>query len=183
MRHLIGSPRYRCIGGSCNTAPIGVLPSTDNMPSAKFIFPPNFDAVTKSETFTVKLAINHLETGWFTNPQTNFMSAPQEINANGDIMGHSHIVIEQLTGFGQTTPTDPRTFVFFKALNDPAVDGVLSTDVTGGLSPGYYRIAAFHTGANHQPSMSDRSRTTQCLTDCRSRIRSCCPCCPARSFG
>jgi len=138
-------------GGSCNTAPIGVIPSKENMPSSKFIFPPNFDTLRKNEPFTIKLAINHLETGWFTNPQTNFMSSPQEVNANGDVIGHSHVVIQSLTGFGQTTPIDPNQWVFFKALNDPAVDGVLSTVVSDGLSPGYYRIAAFHSGANHQP--------------------------------
>jgi len=138
-------------GGSCNPVPIGIIPSTKNMPSSKFIFPPNFAAVTKNQTFTIQLAISHLETGWFTNSAETFMSAPTEINANGDVMGHSHFVIQKLTGFGQTTPIDPQTFVFFKAVNDPAENGVLSTNVTGGLPVGYYRIAAFHSGANHQP--------------------------------
>ena len=125
------------------------------MPSAKFIFPPNFAAVTKATTFTVQLAISHLQTGWFTNAQNTFMSAPVEVNAFGDVIGHSHIVIEKLSGFSQTTPTDPKGYVFFKALNDPAVNGVLSANVTGGLPVGYYRIAAFHTGGNHQPSECD----------------------------
>jgi hypothetical protein len=69
-------------------------------------------------------------------------------------IGHSHIVIQQLTGFDQTTPTDTRTFVFFDTLNDPAVNGILTSNV-GGLPAGYYRIAAFHSGANHQPSECD----------------------------
>jgi len=137
--------------GSCNPAPIGAIPSVDNMPSSKFIFPPNFAAVKANETFTVKIAINHLETGWFTNADSTYMAAPIIVNADGDVMGHAHIVVEQLTGFGQTTPTDPRTFTFFKALNDPSVDGVSSIDIAGGLPAGYYRIATFHTGANHQP--------------------------------
>jgi len=138
-------------GGSCNPAPIGVIPSVENMPSAKFIFPPNFEALAKSTTFTVRLAISHLQTGWFTNSQNTYMSAPVEVNAFGDVIGHSHIVIEKLTGFAQTTPTDPKNYAFFKALNDPAVNGVVSTDVTGGLAAGFYRIAAFHSGSNHQP--------------------------------
>lgn len=138
-------------GGSCNTAPIGVIPSTNNMPSAKFIFPPNFERLAKKSAFTISIAINHLETGWFTNPQETYMSSPQQLNSNGDVLGHSHVVIEQLTGFGQTTPTDPTMFTFFKGLNDPAVNGVLSCDVTGGLAVGYYRAAVIHSGANHQP--------------------------------
>jgi hypothetical protein len=129
-----------------------VIPSVDNIPSAKFIFPPNFAALAKNKAFTVQVVINNLETGWFTNPDSTFLSAPLVVNAEGDIMGHSHVVIEQLTGFGQTTPTDPKQFVYFKALNSPAVNGVLSTNVTGGLPAGYYRIAAIHSGANHQPS-------------------------------
>jgi len=138
-------------GGSCNTAPIGVIPSKENMPSSKFIFPPNFAALAKGQEFTVQLAISHLDTGWFTNPTYTYMSAPQEVNANGDVIGHSHIVIEKLTGFGQTTPMDPTKFAFFKGLNDPAVNGVLSVNVTAGLPAGYYRISAIHTAMNHQP--------------------------------
>lgn len=129
-----------------------MIPSVDNIPSAKFIFPPNFAALAKNTPFTIKLAVNNLETGWFTNPDSTFLSAPLVLNADGDIMGHSHVVIEQLTGFGQTTPTNPKQFMFFKGLNVPAVNGVLSTNVTGGLPGGYYRIAAIHSGANHQPS-------------------------------
>ena len=143
---------FESLGGSCNNAPIGVIPSVDHMPSAKFIFPPNFAALRANQTFTVKIAVNHLDTGWFTNPGNTYMAAPIAVNAAGDVFGHSHIVIDRLTGFGQTTPTDPRTFVFFRALNDPAVNGVSSLDIAGGLPAGYYRIATFHTGANHQPS-------------------------------
>jgi len=132
---------------------MGMIPSIDNMPSSKFLFPPNFVTLGKGRTFTVQVVISHLEAGWFTNPQETYMSAPVELNANGDVIGHSHIVVEALSGFGQTTPTDPRNFTFFKALNDPAAaNGVVSTEVTGGLPAGYYRISVFHTGANHQPS-------------------------------
>lgn len=147
---------------------MGVIPSVDNIPSAKIIFPPNFEALAKNSTFTVQVAVNHLETGWFTNPDTTFLSAPVVVNANGDVMGHSHVVVEKLSGFGQTTPTNPMSFVFFKGLNLPAVNGVLSTNVTGGLPAGYYRIAVIHSGANHQPStcnLCDRQGIPRGLTD------------------
>ena len=156
------------------------------MPSAKFIFPPNFEALAKATPFTVQLAISHLQTGWFTNSQETFMSAPVEVNSSGDVIGHSHIVIEKLSGFGQTTPTDPKSFTFFKALNDPAVNGVLSTVVTNGLPAGYYRIAAFHSGGNHQPSECDNDLApppAQGLTDGRSRISSRSSCGYARGHG
>lgn len=134
---------------------MGVIPSVNNIPSAKFIFPPNFEVLAKASPFTIELAISHLQTGWFTNAQSTFLSAPVEVNGFGDVIGHSHVVIEKLSGFGQTTPTDPKGFTFFKAMNNPAVNGVLSVDVTGGLPAGHYRIAAFHSGGNHQPSECD----------------------------
>ena len=84
------------------------------------------------------------------------MSSPQEVNMNGDVMGHSHIVVDELIGgFDQMTPTDPRTPRFFMGLNAPPVNSVLST-VVSGLTAGYYRVAVFHSGANHQPSASNR---------------------------
>ena len=143
-------------------------------------------ALAKNKTFTIQVVVNNLETGWFTNPDTTFMSAPLVVNANGDVMGHSHVVIELLTGFGQTTPTDPKHFVFFKGLNLPAVNGVLSTDVTGGLPAGYYRISVMHSGANHQPSAHSLCHILTMphgLADCRFRISSCSSCCPKGGYG
>ena len=128
------------------------------MPSSKFIFPPNFATLAKNDPFTVQLAIRHVETGWFTNPQSTYMSSPVEVGASGDVIGHSHIVIEKLSGFGQTDPTDPRYFVFYKALGDPEENGVLSTVIAGGLPAGYYRIATFPVGANHQPSACNHNQ-------------------------
>jgi len=125
------------------------------MPSAKFIFPTNFGTIPKNQSFTVQVAVSHLETGWFTNAMKTYMSSPQVVNAVGDVIGHSHIVIEQLPGgFNQTTPTDPKNVIYFQGLNAPAVDGVLSWEVPS-ISvppPGYYRIAVVHSAANHQPS-------------------------------
>ena len=51
----------------------------------------------------------------------------------------------------QTTTTDPKKFAFFKGLNNKAVGGALSADVTAGLPVGVYRLASINTAANHQP--------------------------------
>jgi hypothetical protein len=48
---------------------------------------------------------------------------------------------------------DPTKFAFFKGLNEPASNGVLSADVTSGLAPGKYRLATIHTSANHAPAV------------------------------
>jgi len=43
--------------GSCNPAPMGVLPSTDNMPSSKFVSPKNGDTLKENTPFTITMAI------------------------------------------------------------------------------------------------------------------------------
>ena len=75
------------------------------------------------------------------------------MNAQGQIIGHSHVVVEQLSAIDQTTPTDPTKFAFFKGLNSPAANGVLSADVTAGLPAGVYKLSSINTAANHQPAL------------------------------
>jgi len=137
--------------GSCNAAPMGVIAATTNMPSSKFVFPTNGGTVPANKNFTVQMAISNLETGNFVNAEANYFAAPQQVNAQGQIIGHSHIVIEKLTSATQTTPTDPNTFAFFKGLNDPATNGVLSATVANGLPAGTYRLSSINSAANHQP--------------------------------
>ncbi|KAI0351866.1 hypothetical protein OH77DRAFT_1563073 [Trametes cingulata] len=139
--------------GSCNPAPMGVIASTANMPSSKFVFPKNGGTVPANKNFTIQMAIKHLETGHFTNAQENYFAAPQVVNAQGDIQGHSHVVVEQIDALDTTKVTDPTKFAFFKGLNDKAVNGVLSVEVGGGLPKGFYRLASINAAANHQPAL------------------------------
>jgi hypothetical protein len=139
------------ISGSCNPAPMGVYPSSANMPSAKFVFPTSGAVLVAGTTFNVTLAVKNIVTGSFVNPHSNFHSAPQQLDGSGQIMGHSHVVIDQLSALHQVTPTDPTSFAFFSALNAPAVNGMLTVNVTGGLPAGFYRISSLNTAANHQP--------------------------------
>jgi hypothetical protein len=140
-------------GGSCNPAPIGVIPSIDNMPSAKFTSPKNGDTIPANQAFTISMAIQNLETGNFVNAQQNYFAAPQQLNAQGQIVGHSHVVVEQLSSISQTTPTNPKQFAFFKGLNAAAQGGILTADVTAGLPAGAYRLCSINTAANHQPAI------------------------------
>ncbi|KAG5340063.1 hypothetical protein C0989_002933 [Termitomyces sp. Mn162] len=139
--------------GSCNPAPIGGIPSTDNMPSAKFSSPKNFATIKANTSFTIEMNIRGMETGFFVNADENYFAAPQQLNAQGQIKGHSHVVIEQLDSLEQATPTDPQKFAFFKGLNSAAVNGKLTADVTVGLPAGVYRLASINTNANHAPAI------------------------------
>ncbi|KAF8346556.1 hypothetical protein F5887DRAFT_85617 [Amanita rubescens] len=138
-------------GGSCNPAPMGLIPSVNNMPSAKFVFPPNFGTIQASTSFTIQMAIQGMETGFFVNAQQNYFSAPQQLNAQGQIQGHSHVVVEALSSLNQTTPTNPQKFTFFKGLNAAAQNGILTALVAGGLPVGVYKVSSINTAANHQP--------------------------------
>lgn len=139
--------------GSCNPAPMGSIPSTTNMPSAKFQFPKNLDTIPANKEFTVQMSIQGMETGHFVNAQQNYFAAPQQLNSKGQIVGHSHVVIEKIDSLTQTTPTDPTKFAFFLGLNTAAVNGVLTADVTKGLPAGTYRLGSINTAANHQPCL------------------------------
>ncbi|KXN89813.1 hypothetical protein AN958_04817 [Leucoagaricus sp. SymC.cos] len=139
--------------GSCNPAPIGTIPSSDKMPSSKFTNPKNGDTIPSNQAFTISMAISNLATGNFVNAQENYFAAPQQVNSQGLIVGHSHVVVELLDSLDQTTTTDPKKFAFFKGLNAAASNGVLTADVTNGLPAGAYRLCSINAAANHQPAI------------------------------
>jgi len=139
--------------GSCNPAPMGSIPSSSKMPSAKFTNPKNGDTIPANTKFTITMAINNLETGNFVNAEENYFAAPQQLNGAGEIIGHSHVVVETLDALDQTTPTNPSKFAFFKGLNDAAQGGILSATVAAGLPAGAYRLCSINTAANHQPAL------------------------------
>jgi hypothetical protein len=130
---------------------MGVIPSSQNIPSAKFTFPQNFGTIPANQAFTISMAINNLETGNFVNAQQNYFSAPQQVNGQGQIVGHSHVVVEAIDSLNSTTPSDPTKFAFFKGLNAAAVNGILTANVTAGLPAGTYKLSSINTAANHQP--------------------------------
>jgi hypothetical protein len=129
---------------------MGAIPSTDNMPSSKFTIPKNGDTFQENTTFTITMVVANFQTGVIANGETNYFAAPQQLNAQGQIIGHSHAVVETLSALDQTTPTDPKKFALFKGLTTGA-NGVLTADVTTGLPAGFYRLSSINTAANHQP--------------------------------
>jgi hypothetical protein len=139
-------------GGSCNPAPMGVIPSSDNMPSAKFTFPKNGETVQANKQFTISMAIRGMEAGHFVNADKNYFAAPQQLNDKGQIVGHSHVVVEKLESLDQTTPTNPKQFAFFKGLNGkPNGQNELTAVVMKGLPEGVYKLSSINTASNHQP--------------------------------
>ena len=132
---------------------MGAIPSTTNMPSVKFVTPPNLAVIPHNTTFEITLAVKNFASGYFVNPNTNYFAAPQQLDpTTGLIQGHVHAVVETLHSLHQTTPTNPTKFAFFVALNGKAdARGYLYANVTGGLPKGVYRLSTIAAAMNHQP--------------------------------
>jgi len=139
--------------GSCNPAPMGQIPAVTAMPSAKFSNPANFGTIPADQDFDIVMNIANLETGNFVNAQASYFAAPQQLNTAGQIVGHSHVVVEAINGLNDTTPTNPQVFAFFLGLNAAATGGALTATVKAGLPAGTYRLASINTAANHQPAL------------------------------
>jgi hypothetical protein len=146
--------------GSCNPAPMGAIPSSGNMPFSQFTNPTNGAIIPANEAFTISMNIYNLDTGYFVNANTNYFSAPQQVNAQGMIYGHSHVVIQP------DDDLDPTKFTYFKGLNNAAQGGALTDVVAAGIPAGSYRICSIHTAANHQPVLGPIAQHGA-FNDCR----------------
>ncbi|KZV99302.1 hypothetical protein EXIGLDRAFT_762827 [Exidia glandulosa HHB12029] len=139
--------------GSCNPTIMGEIIAKDKMPSAKIISPPNFSTIAKGSSVTFKIKTRNMDTGHFVNAQLNYFAAPQQGNAQGILIAHSHITVNAISSFQDSDALDPQLFTFFKGLNDPAVNDILSADAPGGFDVGFYRACTINSAANHQPAL------------------------------
>ncbi len=138
--------------GSCNGIPMGKIPAVPNMISAMIINPKSGATVTSDTTFNISVNTVHLKAGNFVNPTTNYYTAPQDLDNNGDIIGHCHVTIQDIGSLDSETPPDPSKFAFFKGIDDAGNGrGLLQAVVDGGLPPGTYRVCTMIAAQNHQP--------------------------------
>ncbi|KAK0703900.1 hypothetical protein B0T26DRAFT_733182 [Lasiosphaeria miniovina] len=138
--------------GSCNGIPMGRLPAADNMISALITAPQPGDAVTAHATFTVRIQTRNLRAGFLANPGATYYSAPQDLDERGRVLGHCHVVIQDIGSLRATAAPDPAAFVFFTGVDDAGDGGgLLRAAVPGGLPPGAYRVCSMIAARNHQP--------------------------------
>ncbi|KAF7364045.1 hypothetical protein MSAN_01063200 [Mycena sanguinolenta] len=137
--------------GSCNPAPMGLIPTVNNMPSVLITQPAKGATLQANTTFSLQLLVANLETGVFTSFTSNFLSAPQQLNSAGLILGHFHVVIDPLDALDSTFPTDSLDFAYFSIVSDVATAGEINTEVTNGLPEGFYRMTVTPRAASHQP--------------------------------
>jgi len=141
-------------GSTCNGIVMGDIPAKTNIPSAKFAFPANGDtSIVANTSFVVRLNVKRMQTGVFTNSSVAFLGAPQQLNKDGEIIGHTHIVIQALPSLDSTEPRDNTQFAFFKGVDGAAKNGEVQVTVADGLPAGFYTLASINTAANHQPAL------------------------------
>jgi hypothetical protein len=116
--------------------------------------PKNLDTIASGQTFTIVLQVQGMQLGTFTNAQKTYFANPQKLNADGQIIGHTHIVVEAMDSLTSTKTTDPKRFVFFKGVNTPQdKNRNVQVDVNGGLKPGVYRMCTITSSHTHQPAI------------------------------
>lgn len=69
---------------------MGDIPSFDNMVTTIITSPGQGDDLEANKDFDIKLQVNNLNAGSFTNPQVTYYAAPQRLK-NGKIIGHVHV--------------------------------------------------------------------------------------------
>ncbi|KAF9878236.1 hypothetical protein CkaCkLH20_04274 [Colletotrichum karsti] len=138
--------------GSCNGIPMGRLPAQSNMISAIITNPQPGVKIKAGTTFNISVQTSHLKAGNFVNPTTNYYTAPQDLDGNGDIIGHCHVTVQDIGSLTATTVPDPSKFAFFKGIDDAGNGkGLLQAVVDGGLPAGTYRVCTMIAAQNHQP--------------------------------
>ena len=137
--------------GSCNGIPMGKIPAAKNMISALITKPLPGDRLVANVTFEILVQTRNLHVGIQTNPAVSYYTAPQDVDEDGYVLGHCHVVIEELDSLRTLIAPDPLKFVFFRGINDAGVGGLLRAEVTGGLPTGFYRVCTMVAASNHQP--------------------------------
>jgi hypothetical protein len=135
---------------SCLLAVMGKIPSTNNMVTSIITSPKPGENLPAGQTFTVSVQTKGLAAGSFTNAQATYYAAPQDLSGGGQIIGHTHLTIQDLgNSLAPTTPPDPVSFVFFKGVNDAGNgNGLLSATVTVRLRTSHQTSEVHLTQAN-----------------------------------
>lgn len=132
---------------------MGNIPAQNKMVSSILINPKHNDNLQANQDFNIQVKVNNFQAGTFTNADNTYYSAPQDLNGQGEIIGHTHVTVQDLgNSLTPAQPLDASSFVFFKGINDAGDgNGLLTAAVAGGLPAGNYRVCTMFAAANHQP--------------------------------
>lgn len=112
-------------------AVMGDIPAKNKMISSVITSPKNGQTVQANQNFTISVQTQNLQAGSFTNADATYYAAPQQLNAQGQVIGHTHITVQDMgNSLNPTQPPDPTQFAFFKGINDAGNGkGLLSAEV------------------------------------------------------
>lgn len=74
---------------------MGDIPSFDNMISTLILEPENVEDLEPNTAFEIKVQVDKLVAGRFTNPDVTYYSAPQRLQG-GLVVGHIHVCLLRL---------------------------------------------------------------------------------------
>lgn len=139
--------------GSCNGIPMGQIPAKTNMVSSIIVNPQTGKSIASDTTFNITVQMNNLLAGSFTNADATYFSVPQTVSSGGQVIGHTHVTVQDLgSSLNPTQALDATQFAFFKGINDAGNgQGLLNAVVDGGLPAGNYRVCTMASASNHQP--------------------------------
>ncbi|TGO61193.1 hypothetical protein BCON_0029g00340 [Botryotinia convoluta] len=144
------------VTGSCNGIPMGQIPAKNKMMSSIITFPLAGSATIQSDTtFNITVQMTNITPGSFSNADSTYFSAPQQLDSSGVVIGHTHVTVQDMgSSLNPTGTLDPTQFAFFKGINDAGNgQGLLSATVNGGLPAGNYRVCTMASSTNHQPAI------------------------------
>lgn len=132
---------------------MGKIPAQNRMVSSIIVSPQPNEDIAENQDFDIQVQTANLAAGSFTNPDNTYYAAPQDLDGSGNVIGHTHVTVQDMGG--SMTPTqalDASQFAFFKGINDDGNgQGLLSATVDGGLPAGVYRVCTMSSASNHQP--------------------------------
>jgi hypothetical protein len=135
---------------TCSEMIQGSIPTVDKMVSTVILSPKNGEVVGLNTKVTFKVKTKNMELGAFADPKSAYFAAPQQLNAQGQIIGHQHIVAQFIAKADE--PLDASVFEFFKGLELKDTDGILTASNDIGFNKtGEYRICTITGASTHQP--------------------------------
>jgi hypothetical protein len=76
--------------------------AVSNVPATKFQEPTNLSTLKANQNFTIKMAVQNMGMGFFTNPDTTYFAAPVVVNQQGQYVGHTHVTVEKVDSLAST---------------------------------------------------------------------------------
>ncbi|BBN09137.1 hypothetical protein MPTK1_4g17450 [Marchantia polymorpha subsp. ruderalis] len=148
LKRADGKQNLQSDQGTCSTTQLGEIPSRDHMTSTLILEPQSGATIPARTAFQVIVKMMNLDTGFFSDPETQYYTSSQQLNKDGLIKGHAHIVVQKLRG--RDLVPSATDFDFFKGLNTAADgDERLFASVDEGLSPGKYRLCSTAASFSH----------------------------------